>query len=799
MPGQKAAPNPRLSSGTVGVLAACVLLAVELFFDEVKDHPDLHTILDTSMFLLSALIALWFWDRDGNKHELFAKSVAVSFGLTSLAELVHTLFSLHWEWALIAKTSESLRPATWPPAAYVLPTGLCWATWRLSKFPRNAAPFTFAISALTLLLFGLFRIVPRYTSPSWFGITRPTLVLVPILWSVVLVVARRNQSREPVLYPISVLAIVLVGANSFMLYSRAPHDSAAMVAHLGSTGGYLAMLLSLGQLASRDAMAFIRSERGLFQLNEDLENRIRQRTADLEAVNMALQKEVLERQQASIALEEGEKRWAAIIGSATDSIITIDEQQRIMMFNSAAEKMLRCHSSEVLGQNVSRFIPLQFRAAHGGHIRSFAATGVSSRSMGSLGSLRAVRADGQEFPIEASISQIVSGGKKFFTVILRDITLRQQAEDALCDQAQILDETQIMVRDLEGRISMWTRGAERLYGFQREEAIGRISHELLKTEFPEPLHELDAQLMRAGSWEGELIHRRKDGSTLNVASVWLLQGQGSDQRVVETNTDITELKRIGQDLQKRTHELTRSNRDLEQFAYAASHDLQEPLRAVAGCVQLLRSRYQASLDARADELIAHAVDGAARMKRLIDDLLTFSRVNTHGAELDAVDCNIALKEAVRNLSMAIDESGAKLVQENSLPLVFGDEPQLALLFQNLIGNALKFRSQRKPVIQVNAARIGTRWEIAIADNGIGIDPQYFDRIFIIFQRLHTRSEYPGTGMGLALCKKIVERHGGTIWVDSTIDQGTTFHFTLRAATAALPSNLQRSHAEANAC
>ncbi|MEP6670475.1 MAG: CHASE3 domain-containing protein [Chthoniobacter sp.] len=224
-------------------------------------------------------------------------------------------------------------------------------------------------------------------------------------------------------------------------------------------------------------------------------------------------------------------------------------------------------------------------------------------------------------------------------------------------------------------------------------------------------------------------------------------------------------------------ELARSNAELEQFAYVATHDLQEPLRAVASCVQLLKKRYGGQLDARADEFIAHAVDGTKRMQTLINDLLGYSRISTHAQLFAQTDCGVVLDEALANLMVSIGESGA-VVTRDVLPTVSGDATQLAQLFQNLIGNALKFRGGRSPRIHVGAKLVGNDWSFAVADNGIGMEPQYFERVFLVFQRLHTREEYQGTGIGLAICKKVVERHGGRIWVESEFGQGTTFCFTI---------------------
>jgi signal transduction histidine kinase len=237
------------------------------------------------------------------------------------------------------------------------------------------------------------------------------------------------------------------------------------------------------------------------------------------------------------------------------------------------------------------------------------------------------------------------------------------------------------------------------------------------------------------------------------------------------------LIRTSQALEQSVAELTRSNADLQQFAYVASHDLQEPLRMVASYTQLLAKRYKGKLDTDADEFISYAVEGANRMQQLIKDLLAYSRVTTQRTAYEPTECTPALAAALNNLHMAIQKQQAA-VTHDPLPTVVADSTQLTQLFQNLISNAIKFRGDQPPRVHLSAVRKENEWVFAVRDNGIGVDPQYADRIFVIFQRLHTSADYPGTGIGLALCKKIVERHGGRIWVDSHPGQGATFYFTL---------------------
>ena len=245
--------------------------------------------------------------------------------------------------------------------------------------------------------------------------------------------------------------------------------------------------------------------------------------------------------------------------------------------------------------------------------------------------------------------------------------------------------------------------------------------------------------------------------------------------------EIAERKRVEELRERALAELQRSNQELQQFAYVASHDLQEPLRMVSSYTQLLADRYRGRLDDRAEKYIHYAVDGAKRMQGLIQDLLSYSRVTTQGGPIEPVDSQGALDSALANLQASITESGA-IVSKDRLPAVAADPTQLAQLFQNLIANAVKFRRKTPPRVHISADKNGKYWRFGVADNGIGIDEQYRDRIFVIFQRLHTRSEYQGSGIGLAICKRIVERHGGRIWFDSKPGKGTTFYFTLKKGT-----------------
>jgi PAS domain S-box-containing protein len=283
----------------------------------------------------------------------------------------------------------------------------------------------------------------------------------------------------------------------------------------------------------------------------------------------------------------------------------------------------------------------------------------------------------------------------------------------------------------------------------------------------------------------EDITERKRAETMlhqaQVALEWRVQERTAELAAANDalQTEVEERRRAQAALIRQTRNLTRSNAELEQFAYVASHDLQEPLRMVTSYLQLLERRYRRQLDVDADTFIGFAVDGALRMKQLIHDLLMYSRVGTHGKSLASTNCEQVVQRVLSSLQLAITESGAQ-VTHDPLPTLMADEVQLGQLFQNLIGNAMKFRGTTRPQVHIAVQRQEGDWQFAVRDNGIGVDPAYAERIFVIFQRLHGRSEYPGTGIGLAICKKIVERHGGRLWVESQLGQGATFYFTLPA-------------------
>ncbi len=341
----------------------------------------------------------------------------------------------------------------------------------------------------------------------------------------------------------------------------------------------------------------------------------------------------------------------------------------------------------------------------------------------------------------------------------------------------------VWILDGQGILRHANRTSEKVVGWLPADLVGKPVEDFLVsgTDSPNPSRgDLVATALREGHWEGELLVGHRNGSRFSVWATVNLLEDSPDRGLILEFRDRTAEKRTELELLQKTNELLRSNRDLEQFAYVASHDLQEPLRMVTSYTQLLARRYQGKLSGDADDFIRFAVDGAVRMQALINALLSYSRVDTRGKPLIATETSTALDQALDNLRLAVRESGA-VIERGTLPRVYGDPVQIMQLFQNLVGNAIKFRSSGGvPRIAISAEREGDFWRITVADNGIGIDPRYFERIFTIFQRLHTKEEYPGTGIGLALCKRIVERHGGSIGVRSVPGEGSLFHFTLKA-------------------
>jgi PAS domain S-box-containing protein len=495
------------------------------------------------------------------------------------------------------------------------------------------------------------------------------------------------------------------------------------------------------------------------------------------------------RKEAEKHLAQMEGRYRGLLEAAPEAMVVVNEGGEIVLLNVQAEKQFGYRRDELLGQKVKNIIP------HGFAERLIAdgtrsAAEALAQQIGTGIELVALRKDGSEFPIELMLSPLESAEGILVTAAIRDVSVRKAAEKHLAQMEgryrgllEAAPDAMVVV-DQSGKIVLLNVQAEKKFGYRRDELLGQKMTNIIQEGFAERLiadalrSAEDALAQQIGSGI-ELTGRRKDGSDFPIEIMLSPLESAEGILVTAAVRDITTRKKGEADLLNKVQELNRSNEELGQFAYLASHDLQEPLRMVASYTQLLSRRYKGKLDSDADEFIAFAVDGASRMQRLIQDLLAYSRVGTKGQELLDTSSEEALQQALVNLRGAIAESGALVTHDHPLPAVMADEMQLTQLFQNLVGNAIKYQSPGIPKVHISAAKNGgPKWMFSVKDNGLGIESQYFEKIFGMFQRLHKREEFAGTGIGLAICRKIVERHGGSISVESQPGEGSTFRFAL---------------------
>ena len=494
------------------------------------------------------------------------------------------------------------------------------------------------------------------------------------------------------------------------------------------------------------------------------------------------------RRAAEATLARMEGRYRGLLEAAPDAMVVVDQGGEIVLLNVQAEKQFGYSRDELLGQKVTNIIPEGFAERLVADGTRTAAEALAQH-IGTGIELVALRKDGSKFPIEIMLSPLDSPDGILVTAAIRDISVRKAAEDRLARMEAryrgLLEAAPdaMVVVDQDGRIVLLNAQAEKQFGYSRDELLAQRVTNIIPQGFAERLvaDELrspeEALAQRIGTGI-ELVALRKDGSRFPIEIMLSPLNSAEGILVTAAIRDISVRKRAEAHDMHNIAELKRSNEELGQFAYIASHDLQEPLRMVTSFTQLLAKRYVGKLDKDADEFIAFAVDGAERMQRLIRDLLAYSRVGTAGGDLRDVASEAALRNALINLASAISDSGA-IVTHDPLPTVCADEFQLVQLFQNLVGNAIKYQKAGVPRVHVSAVDEGRgEWTFSVKDNGIGIEPQHFDRVFGMFQRLHNREEFCGTGIGLAICKKIVERHGSSITVASTPDEGSTFSFVL---------------------
>ncbi len=475
-----------------------------------------------------------------------------------------------------------------------------------------------------------------------------------------------------------------------------------------------------------------------------------------------------------------EARFRSLLDSAPDAMVISNKEGVIELTNRQAERLFGFTREEMAGQRVEMLIPERLREDYARDENRFM-EGDFERRMGLGLELQARRKDGSEFPVEISFSPLEGPNGISMTAAIRDISERRKSEIRFRALLESAPDAMVIVGET-GSIVLANFQTERLFGYTRMELVGQsvdvlVPPDLQSRHGAHRKQFFEAPRQREMGPGLDLMAVRKDGTQFPVEiSLSPLEGMDGTS-VTAAIRDISERKLAAQKLAEKMAELRQSNEALEQFAHIASHDLQEPLRMVTSYTQLLSRRYKGRLDADADEFIHFAVDGTQRMKRLIEDLLLYSRAGRGGPPATRIASQEALQEAIGNLAVAIGESGAQITWD-ALPDVAAVELHLVQIFQNLIGNAMKYRGERPPHIHISAKAAEKEWIFSVADNGIGIEAKYFDRVFVIFQRLHGQGEYEGTGIGLAICKRILQQQGGRIWVESEPGIGSTFYFSL---------------------
>lgn len=456
--------------------------------------------------------------------------------------------------------------------------------------------------------------------------------------------------------------------------------------------------------------------------------------------------------------------YRLMVELAPTAMLLVDPKGKIDLVNAQSEILLGFLREELMGRRFERLFPSDIANRMLPYL-----TEIETFETRVLFDQFCLSKEQQLIPVEIMLRPMTTSHGTSVIVMLTDLRDRKRAEH----QFQIIESAPnaMLILDRKNGIALVNRSTENLFGYSRDELMGKSSELIV----PDGLLEPSSELAAASSMQQlpDLFGRRKDGTAVPIEIGVSTIDTSDGPTTVVSIVDVTERKRY-------EDELRRSNAELEQFAYLASHDLQEPLRMVASYTQLLAKRYQGNLDEKADRYIHYAVDGAKRMQQLISDLLKYSRVGSAGAPMVSVSVAAVLADVLRIFGDAIRQTGAT-IDQGVLPTVIGDAVQLHQLLQNLIGNALKFHGSASPHISIRAARRGDRWLFTVKDNGIGLEMRYAETVFQMFHRLHPRDHYDGSGIGLSISKRIVERHGGTIWLESEPGTGTTIFFTLASS------------------
>ncbi len=490
-------------------------------------------------------------------------------------------------------------------------------------------------------------------------------------------------------------------------------------------------------------------------------------------------KDITERKQVEEALRNASSYNRRLIEASIDPLVTIGQDGKITDVNSSTEQVTGCNRDELIGTDFSDYFtePDQAKA---GYQQVFINGSVHDYPL----SIRHTSGKITDVLYNATVYKNEDGKIQGVFAAAHDITKRKQALEALelseSRYKTLFEKASdgILIINDKGKILNLNESFAKMHGYTVDEMLSMNLRELDTPEMAKILPQRMDIVMAGKTLNTETDHIHKDGHIVSFSISSSLIKVGNQSYIQAFHTDISERKKAELLIKEKVLELESANKDLEQFAHIASHDLQEPLRMISSYTQLLEREYKDKLAPDANEYIHFVVDGASRMKKLIQDLLDFSRIGTRERELEQVDTSITLRKVIANLQLLIDDNTAVITHDN-LPVLKADESQLLRLFQNLIENAIKFRKKTElPKIHISCKKKNNMYEFSVSDNGIGIDMKYHDRVFIIFQRLHSAKEYPGTGIGLSINKRIVERHGGKIWFESKENKGTTFYFTI---------------------
>ncbi len=513
--------------------------------------------------------------------------------------------------------------------------------------------------------------------------------------------------------------------------------------------------------------------------------------------------EITEEKESEVKLRNAHERLETMLASINNGVIATDTEGIIEMMNPLAEKLTGWTQAQAVGKPFEDIVSI-ISEDKGERILNPIRTVLRDGEPIDVSAPSIMRSkDGSGVPIGYNAAPIQDqyGANVGAVMVFRDISERQKAEqernqltlllaaqqkrleNILANIPGIVWESKIVSETQTQRMEFVNAYVEKMLGYSRDEWLNtpKFGEKIIHPEDYES-SQREAQAIYEGGDLSAAIQFRvvaKDNRIIPVEAHYTILTDDTGQAIGTCGLimDISQRKADENALKQSALDLRRSNEQLEQFAYVASHDLQEPLRMITSYLQLLERRYKTQLDQDASDFIAYAVDGATRMKALINDLLMYSRVKTGEQDFERFESRAALEQALTNLQMQIKESGAQ-IHHDGLPSIVGNEAQIVQLFQNLLSNSIKFRNDTAPKIEVKAVQNENMWTFSVHDNGIGIEQQYMDRIFVIFQRLHTKDRYPGTGIGLAICKKVVEHHGGRIWAESIPGAGTTFWFTI---------------------